>query len=246
VTLFDIVHPARARLASRFDFGVAPTIIDDSDTPHVYARYREVMPGIGIVCPAERLQTADTARWVRKHGLTVAAYSSSQLALAISVGIKPSRLMMFCDRAQWGPIRCAVNAGVRQLVVDSCEQVAILEHFTQRRQQVLVDLSTDCADDAIAASCESDRLALVGLHFQLGSQSTGAHQYAVAVDAMVAQMVRIHRRRGILPTRLSLAGPVWNSPRVVAAVIEPAIEDSCARHHFPRPSVAFAPDPTST
>jgi len=245
VTLSDIVRPARAHLGSRLDFGMEPSI-DESDTAHLYTRYRELMPGIGIVCPAERLQTAATARWVRKHGLTVAAYSSTQLALAISWGVEPSRLVMFGDRAQWGPIRCAVNADVRQFVVDSCEQVAILEHCVQRRQQVLVDVNVDRADDAIAAICESDRLALVGLHFQLDSRSTGAHRYAVAVDAMVAQMVLIHRRRRIIPARLSLAGPVWNSPRVVAAVIETAVEDSCARHHFPRPSLAFTPDPSST
>jgi diaminopimelate decarboxylase len=245
VALSGIVHPPRAHVASRFDIGVEPAI-DESDIPHLYARYREAMPRIGLVCPAERLETADTARWVRKHGLAVVAYTSSQLALAISSGIKPSRLVMFGDRAQWGPIRCAVNADVRQFVVDSCEQVAILERCAQRRQQVVVDVNTDRADDAIAAICESDRLALVGLHFRLDSRSTGAHRYAIAVDAMIAKMAQLHLRQGTIPTRLSLAGKVWDSPRVVAAVIETAVEDSCARHHFPRPSLAFAPDPSST
>jgi diaminopimelate decarboxylase len=245
VTLSGIVHPARAHVASRFDFGVE-LAIDESDIPHLYGRYREAMPGIGLVCPAERLATAGTARWVRKHGLAVVSHTSNQLALAISSGIEPSRLIMFGDRAQWGPVRCAVNADVRQFVVNSCAQVAILEQCAQRLQQVVVDVNTDRADDAIAAICESDRLALVGLHLQLDSRSTGAHRYAVAVDAMVAQMALLHLRRGIIPSRLSLAGRVWDSPRVVAAVIETAVEDSCARHHFPRPSLAFTPDPGST
>jgi diaminopimelate decarboxylase len=245
VTLSGIIHPARARLASGFDFGVEMAI-DRSDASQGYARYRKAMPGIGLVCPAERLKIADTARWVSKHGLAVAAHSGSQLALAIASGIEPSRLVMFGDRAQWGPIRCALNANVRQFVVDSCEQVAILEHCAQRRQQVLLDVNMDRADEAIAAICESDRLALVGLHFQLDSQSTGAHRYAVAVDTMIAQMAQLHLRRGIIPCRLSLAGRVWDSPQVVAAVIETAVEDSCARHHFPRPGLAFTPDPSST
>jgi diaminopimelate decarboxylase len=234
MTLSELVRPART------------ATIDESDTAHLLARYREAMPGIPVVCPAERLQTAAVARWVVKRGVAVAAHSCSQLALAIASGIEPSRLVMFGDRAQWGPIRCALNSEVRQFVVDSCEQVAILEHCAQRRQQVLVDVNMDRADEAIAAICESDRLALVGLHFQLDSRSTGAHRYAVAVDTMIAQMAQLHLRRGIIPSRLSLAGRVWDSPRVVAAVIETAVEDSCARHHFPRPSLAFTPDPSST
>ncbi|WP_319446850.1 MULTISPECIES: hypothetical protein [unclassified Mycobacterium] len=234
MTLSELVRPARTATT------------DESDTAHLYARYRKAMPGIGLVCPADRLETPGTARWVRKHGLAVAAHSGSQLALAIASGIEPSRLVVFGDRAQWGPIRCALNDDVRQFVVDSCEQVAILEHCAQRRQQVLVDVNMDRADEAIAATCESRRLALVGLHFQLDSRSTGAHRYAVAVDMMIAQMAHLHLRRGILPTRLSLAGRVWDSPRVVATVIETAVEDSCARRHFPRPSLAFTPDPSST
>jgi diaminopimelate decarboxylase len=241
VTLSGIVHPARARLAARLDFAVAPATIDESDTAHLYARYRAAMPGIGLVCPAEELETAGTARWVSKHGLAVAVHSSDQLALSISWGIDPSRIVMFGDGGLWGPIRCAVNAEVRQFVVDSCDQVAILEHCARRRQQVVVDVTTDRAGETIAATCESERLALVGLHFQLDPRSTGAHRYAVAVDTMIAQMAHVHRRRGVIPSRLSLAGPVWNSPRVVAAVIETAVEDSCARHHFPRPGLAFTP-----
>jgi hypothetical protein len=229
VTLSGLVRPART------------ATINESDTPHLFARYRALMPGIGIVCPAERLQTAATARWVELHGLAVVAHSSDELALAISSGVAPSRLVVFGDRAQWGPIRCGVNAGVRQFVVDACEQVPILERCTRRRQQVLVDVDTENAADAIAAICQSDRLELVGLHGQLHARSTGAHQYAGAVAAMTAQMAQLHVRRGRVLSRLSLAGPVWNSPRVVAAVIQTAVEDSCARYHFPRPSLAFTP-----
>jgi diaminopimelate decarboxylase len=229
MTLSDLVRPART------------AAIGDSDTPHLFERYRDAMPGIGIACPAQRLQTPATTRWVKKHGLSVAAYSSSELALAISSGIEPSRLVAYGEQARWGPIRCAVNAGVRQFVVDACEQVEILERYAKRRQQVLLDVNTEHVGDAVAAICDSAHLDLVGLHFEQDQGSSGAHRYAVAVDAMVALLTLIHVRRGLIATRLSLAGPVWNSPRAVAAVIETATEDSCARHHFPRPSLAFTP-----
>jgi hypothetical protein len=229
VTLSGLVRSARA------------ATIDESDTPQLFTRYRALMPGIGIVCPAERLQSAATARWVEMHGLAVAAHSSDELVLAISSGVAPSRLIAFGDRAQWGPIRCAVNVGVRQFVVDACEQVPILERYTRGRQQVLVDVNTENAAGAIAAICESGRLELVGLHSRLDARSTGAHRYAVAIAAMTLQMAQLQLRRGLVLGRLSLAGPVWNSPRVVASVIQTAVEDSCARYHFPRPSLAFTP-----
>ena len=237
MTLVNVVRPTRKHSAWRYDADTAPV----DDTPDLYARYRKVFHGIGLVCPAERLDSAAIARWVRKHGLAVAAHTSDELAQALSFDIEPARLMVFGDHRQWGPIRCAVNADVRQFVVDACEQVEILERCTRRRQQVLVDVNADRADEAIAAICASERLDLVGLHAALDARSSGAHRYAVAIDAMVAQMARIHQRRGTVLSRLSLAGPVSNSPRVVADVIETAVEDSCARYHFPRPSLGFTP-----
>jgi diaminopimelate decarboxylase len=200
------------------------------------------MPGMSIVRPAERLATREAARWVSARGQTVSVHTSNQLAQMVSWGIEPSRLVVFAEGAQWGPIRCALKAGVRQFVVESCTQVEILEHCSGRAQQVVVDDTARDVDDVITAVCESGRLDLVGLHHRLDQRCPGAHHYAVAVDAMVARMARLHRSGGPIATRVGLAGPVWGSLRTVAAVIDTAIEDCCARQHFPRPSVSFTLD----
>ena len=198
---------------------------------------------MSVVYPAEQLCSADTAQWVRRHGVTVAAHSSNGLALALSVGIRPGHLVAFGDRGQWGPIRCAMNAGVRQFVVEAYEQISVLEHCARRRQQVLVDVGMAGLDDAVAQIHGSDRLELVGLHSRLDGGSRAPHAYAGAVGAAFAQMAQVRNQRRTLISRISLSGPTMGVPRVVAAVVQDAVEDGCARWHLPRPGLTFAPRP---
>lgn len=226
MTLADLVHPPA---------------VDAVEGPDLHSSYRRPVRGIAVACPAEALRVDDVARWVRRRGATVAAYSSDQLAQAVSAGIESNQIMMHGDRGAWGPIRCAVNVGVRQFVVNAAQQVPILEHCARRRQQVLVDVNAACVDEIIEAAAESDRLALVGLHCGLDPTSTEMSRYAVAVDAMVAKMARFHSRRGDILCRLSLAGPLDVSLQVAGRIIDEATESSCARHHFPRPSVVVTP-----
>jgi diaminopimelate decarboxylase len=242
VTLSDLIRPTRTHVAPRPEASTPAREIDTTETPQRLSRLRGDFHGIAIVCPAEALRVADTAQWVRRHGLTVAAYSSSELALAISAGIEPKRLVMHGDGSKWGPIRCACNAEVRQFVVNSGAQVSLLEYYGPRHQQVILDVDTDHFDDTMNAIGESDRLELVGLHCRLDARAAVApHRYAGAIDAMVAQMAKIRLSRGRIPCSVSLAGPVGDSPRTVTAVIDAATEAACRLWHFPRPRLAFTP-----
>jgi|GEM_PF-1541034 hypothetical protein len=222
VTTAELVHPAAADAVE-------------------FAEYRASIPGIAIACPGEALRDDEVARWARRRGVTVTAHTSDQLALAVSSGIDPARIVMHGDRGAWGPIRCAVRVGVRQFVVDAAEQVPILEHCTRRRQQVLVDVSTVRGDEIIEAAADSDRLALVGLHYRMDANATGMFRYAIAVDAMVARMAGLYARRGPVSCRISLAGPLDVSLPVAGRILDEATESSCVRHHVPRPSVVFTP-----
>jgi len=242
VTLSDLIRPTRTHVAPRFEASTPAREIDTTVTPRKLSRLRGDFQGIAIVCPAEALRVADTAQWVRRYGLTVEGHSSSQLTLAISTGIEPSRIVMHGDRQQWGPIRCACNADVRQFVVNSEAQVPVLEYYGPRHQQVILDVDTGNFDDTMDAICESDRLELVGLYGRLDARAAMApHRYAGVVDAMVERMADVRRRRGTIPCSISLAGPVGDSPRTVSAVIDAATEAACRRWHFPRPRLAFTP-----
>lgn len=242
MTPSDLVHPARTHLALPFEFRRHGRAVDVADVLHPFSEYRRVFRGIAVVCPAESLRAAGTARWVKRHGLTVEAWSSQELALAVSTGIEPTRIVMHGDGSSWGPIRCASNAGVRQFVVDAEAQVPVLEHHSRRRQQVILDVGTEHVDDVVVAICESDRLELVGLYGRSDERSAVApHRYAAAVDEMIERMARLRHCRGIMTCSISLAGPVGDSPGAVAAVIDSATEGACRRMQFPRPRLAFTP-----
>lgn len=129
----------------------------------------------------------DTADWVRRRGIPVAVRSSADLALAISAGIKPARIVMHGNAGLAGPLRCAVNAGVGQFVVDSCAQVAVLAQWARVPQRVLVDVTDVSADVVTAKVFASDRIELIGLHCRVDDDERAAK----LIGGMVGRMAEI-------------------------------------------------------
>ena len=177
--------------------------------------------------------------------------SYDDLALALSVDIPASRIVMHDDGITAAPIRCAVNAGVGRLVVACCHQVAVLGSCAQRPQRVLVDVTTDCATTAAAtAAAVSARrqLNLIGLHAGL-TPTADSTDYADVVEQMIGQMADIRREHDVILTRVSLAGgaALSSTPagvgelRALAAALDDALDEGCARFRFPRPALILAP-----
>jgi len=116
-----------------------------------------------------------------------------------------------------------------------------------RPQRVLVDVTTGCACDVIGAVLERPRLNLIGLHARVAPEAT-ATAYAAEVTRMIARMAGIRREHDVILTRVSLAGGGLLSDNGAAASdlrgfaeeLEDALDDSCARHRFPRPAMILA------
>jgi diaminopimelate decarboxylase len=238
VTLSDLVRPALARIASRLDPGTGTQMagITPQQVRDACVRYRRAVRWAGVACPAETLLAPDTADWVRKHGVPVDVRSSDELALVVSAGIKPARIVMHGDGGKAGPLRCAVNAGVGQFVVSSGQQVAILAHWARIPQRVLVDVTTQPADGLSTTVLGADRMELIGLYCRVDDDD----RFADVVGGMVEEMAQIRWDRGVLVTRLSLATTVSGCPRRMGETIEDALDEACARFRFPRPSVALS------
>jgi diaminopimelate decarboxylase len=266
VTIFDVVRsvrtPSGADVAS-----VAPRPVPDGRTDNDIAeapgaattnladvrrwcvRYRKAFPWAGITCPAEAVRAPAAAAWVKKRGHAVDAHSCEELALAVSVGIRPARIILHDDGVTAAPLRCAVNVGAGRFIIGCPQQVAVLSSCARQPQRVLIDVTAGHAEDAVHAVVARRRLNLIGLHARVAPETDQADRYAELVEQMIAQMAQIRRDHDILLTRVSLAGGDALSAgaalpgrlRVLAAAIEDAFDAACARYYFPRPALVLAP-----
>ncbi|MEU7768231.1 diaminopimelate decarboxylase [Nocardia sp. NPDC049190] len=106
------------------------------------------------------------------------------------------------------------------------------------------------AAEAIDRIMRQPNLTLIGFHCHLGSQIYDPDHYGEAVRRMVGEMARVREDHGVIVTELDLGGghavayrsgdAEMNLPEL-ADVIEDALDAACARHHFPRPSIALEP-----
>ncbi len=66
---------------------------------------------------------------------------------------------------------------------------------------------------------------------------------------MISRMAHVRRERGVILTRISMSGGAILSDRTtapcvlreLAAELDDAFDDACARYHFPRPALTLAP-----
>ena len=237
MTIFDVLRPA----------------LDDAITLHVPALddrhrdYRRAFPGTAFTRPAGALRQPDVARAVKKRGQVVAVHSCEELDFALSAGIPASRITMLDDGITAAPIRRAFNAGVGRLILGCCQQVPVMAACAGQSPRILVDVTTECADRAIAAVSTRPRFEIIGLHAALAPDAQ-RDAYVDTAAQMIATMSHVRHEHGTIMTRVSLAGGVVLSDgtapvsglRRLSADLEDAFDDACARYRFPRPALILA------
>jgi diaminopimelate decarboxylase len=232
VTFTDVERPLAAR-----------------DVLHRMGQYRRAFPGCSITCPAAVLNSSDVADAVRDRGQLVDVRSRAELAFVTVLGVPASRLVVHDDGVTAAPLRCAARVGVGRVVLGCPQQVPVLaQAVARRRQPVLVDTTTALADCTAAAAAAEPRLDLVGLHATL-ADDVPESAYLGAVAELIARMAHVRHHWGVILVRVSLSGgsvlcdpdaPVGALHRL-AAGLEDAFDDACARARFPRPALTLAP-----
>jgi diaminopimelate decarboxylase len=105
-------------------------------------------------------------------------------------------------------------------------------------------------NDAVHRISQHQLLTLVGLHCQLGSQLTDARIYGEAVRRLVPAMadIRVHHRVTLSELHIGgghgmpyLSGDPGLDLPALAATINDALDESCARERFPRPTIVIEP-----
>ncbi|MDE0652308.1 MAG: diaminopimelate decarboxylase [bacterium] len=198
-------------LAGRFG---TPLIVYDED--HLRERCREASAVFGdgaVVYAAKAFLCRAMARLVAEEGLHLDVATGGELHVALTAGFPPERLVLHGNNKSFDELRAAVDAGVGRIVVDSFDELDLLDALAAERgcrPAVLLrvtpgveahthvylatgrddskfgfTVSTGAAAEAVARARAADSVELVGIHAHIGSQvfRLDSFRRAVAVVA---------------------------------------------------------------
>ncbi len=152
-------------------------------------------------------------RLLADEGLACDVASGGELFLALRGGFDPARIYFHGNAKSESELREARAAGVGHIVIDSLQELELLERVTAsdggRRQEVLIRVTPGVAGDthhaistgqtdskfgfspeaaraAVARLAGASHLDLVGLHFHIGSQLLELEPFRAAVRAVAS------------------------------------------------------------
>ena len=232
--------------------------------------YRRAFPQSEIALPAYALRNRAVAKWARDDELAVDVRTCEELAVAIAMGIHPTRLTVHADGMTDAELRAAVHLAPGRVIVSSMVQIELLTALVEHRAQGVVVRVTDFAapivtvtgerrvrgfgfntsvlDNAIAAILAGSRFNLVGLHCDIGSRKHDFVSFPAAIGHMITEMSRVRQRHGVVLTRVGLGGGgavpsgdwLVELPEI-ATRIDTLLDDACATTRFARPMVVLSP-----
>ena len=220
--------------------------------------YRSAVPMSEMALPALALRNHSVAKWVRDQDVEVDVRSSEDLGISLAAGVHPKRMTIHAAALSANEILfCTANLEVHQVVVNSADQVGLLASVAPRRRQRVLVRMTDVNAPGFGSACEVEnavnaildhqRLDLIGLHCEIGSQERDFISYPAAIGQMIAEMAQLRQVRGNVLTQLALGGgrAVPSGDWAVqlpelASQIDQSLDDACATLHFPRPIVALS------
>ncbi|MCV7063235.1 hypothetical protein [Mycolicibacterium vaccae] len=200
---------------------------------------RRILKPVGCGLPATTLRDPAVAACVCARGLTVTVCGERELMLAQTTGVRPRQVVLRCGRDP-AMIRRAVALGVARFVVSADRHVDLLAAGPPPDKHVFLD-------ELSPVDVGSRRVEVVGMHCDIGT-SPAPGQWGAAVERLLGRLASM-RGRGPLLGRISLSGgssETWlggHTPQLrrMAAEVEDALDDGCARWRLPRPAMVLTP-----
>lgn len=205
-------------------FGTPVYVLDEQEVRERCRAYRTAFPDADIVYAAKAFLCRAMVHWVQEEGLGLDVCSAGELALAVTTGFPPEKIVLHGNAKSPEDLSTALRLGVGRIVVDSTSEITRLAAITPAgsRQPVMVrvvpgimagghakvrtgtddqkfglSVTDGSAQHAVTRILDQPHLELVGLHCHIGSQVTTVKPYVAAVRRMVGLMARIHGQHGI-------------------------------------------------
>ncbi|WP_433194287.1 diaminopimelate decarboxylase [Nocardia sp. CA-107356] len=212
-------------------YGTPTYVLAEREVRERCKAYRAAFPEAEIYYAGKALMIRAVADWVTQEGLSVDVCSAGELAVALSAGVDPKRIILHGNGKTFDELETAVEAGVGRIVVDSLTEITLLSALAMDGQQVLLRLTpgidvhghpavatgvtdqkfgfpigSESAAEAVARILRQPKLRLIGFHCHLGSQIDDPDYYGEAIRRMIAEMARVRDDHDYLLTHLDIGG----------------------------------------
>ena len=212
-------------------------ILDEADFRSRAAQFRDACAA--CAAPAQAYYAAKAflatavVRWVLEEGLGIDVASGGELAVALAGGAPGARLLMHGNNKSRAEVERALDVGVGRIVVDSLDEIALVESVAEERGDVVgvlvrvtvgveahthefiatahedqkfgLSLASGAAEEAARRVAASPVLRFAGLHSHIGSQIFDAAGFEVAASRIVALAARLSDQ-GIPVPELNMGG----------------------------------------
>ncbi|WP_127534024.1 diaminopimelate decarboxylase [Paenibacillus kobensis] len=196
--------------------------------------FHEHWPHIDVAYASKAFMIGQMVRLVNEEGLSLDVVSEGELKLALWAGAPASRITFHGNYKTRNEIKLAVSSGVRTLVIDCLEEIAMIEREAslQGRNQAVdirVNLGVNVysnpkfttghmeskfglsifdgtAIQAIEAALQSSSITLRGFHFHLGSQIQEVKFHQEALDRLSVFIRNVTAIHGWKPSAITMGG----------------------------------------
>lgn len=223
-------------LVSKFD---TPLYVYDAD--EIYSRAQQIKAAFAaqpISCDVHYASKAflskSVAKIIKSAGLHLDVASGGELAIALAANFEPSQIAFHGNNKSAAELETAVVSGVGHIIVDSLDEIALLDQITsakQKKQQIMIRatlginadtheyISTAHEDqkfglsarngslrEAVRKVIDSNWLELVGLHSHIGSQLLVLDGFIAAAAKLVEQTAIVNREFKLNLSAVGLGG----------------------------------------
>jgi len=162
-----------------------------------------------VIYASKALPCTAIYRILREEGLSADVASGGELHMALAAGYEPERIHLHGNNKTRRELKYAIEAGVGHLILDSFDEIELVEGLLDRPQRVLIrvtpgikadthsyirtgqldtkfgfGLEDGLAERAVERVRASKQLELVGLHAHIGSQIFELEPYTKAIGIL--------------------------------------------------------------
>jgi diaminopimelate decarboxylase len=209
--------------------------------PSIRSKCREIKnsfldkyPNTKAFYASKAFLTLEMGKIIKEEGLGVDVVSGGELFVAIKAGIDPKDIMFHGNNKTIGELIMAIDRGVGRIVVDSIDELTLLEELACEHNKIVdilfrITPNTDCnthkyistgqkdskfgipldeiiIKTAIKKAVGSKYLRFKGIHFHVGSQLFDNSNHLQAIENTTLLMKSLKEEMGVVIEELNVGG----------------------------------------